>query len=370
VGDTAPEDVFSRLEAVPLTDVEAILSRQTRRHQPGCSILSYLQDPGQGHTTASAATNLLEELADGVEGISTTTALVVRYIQGHRLWESHPNPAIDSLQALLGTVDGFQYIQAAAVIGTSSQFMKAKIIALIEGHWGSQWFEQIPTTMRDHEWGRASDCSHNLLTLIAANAEQGITLSDACEGWAKSIARRRDESIRQEMKMRWPRVPYIIPEDVRSLNRILKPDQQGRRTVDMFYPDKMAEDQFSVELVPRKQQLQSKANHSGRGPSSSGRKRKRGAKVYSPAPAKNTDSQSNHKNEMDGWRLSKDGNWMLERDGRQIIRKPIERLEDPATPVSFDGSSRGTRDACGHSNGGALLQCLLSHVACCRQRAW
>jgi hypothetical protein len=140
--------------------------------------------------------------------------------------------------------------------------------------------------------------------------------------------------------MRWPRVPYIIPEDVRSVNRTLKPDQQGRRTVDIFYSDKMAEDQFSIELVPRKQQLQSKANHSGRGPSSSGRKRKRGAKVYSPAPAKNTDSQSDHTNDTDGWRLSKDGKWMLKRDGKQIVRKPIENLEDPATPVSFNDSSR------------------------------
>jgi hypothetical protein len=41
--------------------------------------------------------------------------------------------------------------------------------------------------------------------------------------------------------MRWPRVLYIIPEDVRTLNHVLKSNQQGRRTADMFYPDKMAE---------------------------------------------------------------------------------------------------------------------------------
>jgi hypothetical protein len=218
--------------------------------------------------------------------------------------------------------------------------MKAKIIALIEGHWGSQWFEQIPATMRDHEWGRASDCSHNLLTLIAANAEQGITLSDACDGWAESIARRRDESIRKETKMRWPRVPHIIPVDVRSLNRILKPDQQGRRTVDIFYPDKVAEDQFNVELVPRKQQLKSRVNRSGHGPSSGGRKRKRGTKACPPAPAKDFGPQSDHTDDTDGWRLSKDGKWMLKRDGKQIIRKPIESLEDLPTPISFNSSSR------------------------------
>lgn len=31
---------------------------------------------------------------------------------------------------------------------------------------------------------------------------------------------------------------------------------------------------------------------------------------------------------------------MLKRDGKQIIRKPIESLEDPSTPVSSDSSSR------------------------------
>jgi hypothetical protein len=331
------EDILSRLETIPLTEVEAILSRQTRKHQPECSLLSYLQEPGQVHTAASAATNLLEELADGVEGISTTTALVVRYVQAHRLWEAHPNPAIDSLQALLGTVDGFQYIQAAAVIGTSSQFMKAKIITLIEGHWGSQWFEEIPAAMKDHDWARASDCSHNLLTLMAANAEQDIALASACDGWAKSIARRRDERIREETKMRWPRVPYIIPEDVQSLNRILKPDQQGRRTVDMFYPDKMAEDQFNVELVPRKQQLQFRTGYAGCGPSA-GKKRKHSTKVPL-ARAKDTDPQGDRVGDVDGWRLAKDGKWMLKRDGKQVIRKQIQIVEDRSTPISSDCSS-------------------------------
>jgi hypothetical protein len=67
----------------------------------------------------------------------------------------------------------------------------------------------------------------------------------------QSRLRQGDESIRQETKLRWPHVPYIIPEDVRFSNRILKPDRQGRRAVDMVYPDKMAGDRFNVELVPR-----------------------------------------------------------------------------------------------------------------------
>jgi hypothetical protein len=72
---------------------------------------------------------------------------------------------------------------------------------LIEGHRGTRWFEQILAEMRDHEWGGASDCSHNLLnrlpllidfpsndvTLVAANAEQGLTLNgrNSCSGSKK-----------------------------------------------------------------------------------------------------------------------------------------------------------------------------------------
>lgn len=68
--------------------------------------------------------------------------------------------------------------------------------------------------------------------------------------------------------MRYPRVPLLIPEDVQSLNRIFDPDQQGCRAVVMFHPDKMAEEQFKVELMPQKQQLQLKADHSACRPTS------------------------------------------------------------------------------------------------------
>jgi hypothetical protein len=36
----------------------------------------------------------------------------------------------------------------------------------------------------------------------------------------------------------------------------------------------------------------------------------------------------------------KKGKWMLKRNGKQSIRKPIENLEDPSTPVSSDCSLR------------------------------
>ncbi|KAM0691528.1 hypothetical protein Q7P36_010299 [Cladosporium allicinum] len=131
---TVAKDLISRLDAIPIGDAEATFASRTRRFQPDYSLLSYLQEPGDGITPALAAVGLLEELADGVEDVSTTIALVLRYVQAHRLWESHPSPEIDSLETLLGAVDGIQYVQAAAVVGTSSQFMRAHTAVLIGQH--------------------------------------------------------------------------------------------------------------------------------------------------------------------------------------------------------------------------------------------
>lgn len=65
---------------MPLTKAEAILSHQTLKHQPDCPLLSHLREPGEERQLVWAATSLLEELVDGVEGAFTITALVIRYI--------------------------------------------------------------------------------------------------------------------------------------------------------------------------------------------------------------------------------------------------------------------------------------------------
>jgi hypothetical protein len=164
---------------------------------------------------------ILEELADGIEDVSITTSLVVRYVQAYRLWTDHPNPAINSLETLLCTVDGIQYVQAGTVVGTSSQLMRARAIRLIEKHWGADWFLKIPADMKDPAWSTAADCSHQLLRLVAADAKQRFDLETAKSAWAQSIRRRRDERVRKELRMRCPRSPFIITNDVRSLNQTL-----------------------------------------------------------------------------------------------------------------------------------------------------
>jgi hypothetical protein len=89
-------------------DVEATLSNQYRRSDPDCLLLAYLRAPGDGTTQVQAAALILEELIDSIEDISTTTSLVVRYVQAQRRWTDRFNSAVNSLETLLGTVDSIQ----------------------------------------------------------------------------------------------------------------------------------------------------------------------------------------------------------------------------------------------------------------------
>ena len=165
--------------ALPIEDVETALSCRYRKRDPDRSLLSFLQNPGNGITRVQAVASIFEELADGTEDVSTVTPLVARYVQAHRLWADHPDPAVDSLEALLGTLGGVRYVRAGAAIGASSQSPRSRDIRTIEKHWGSDWFEKIPTDMKDSNWSRASDCSNQLLRLIAADAKNGVQLETA-----------------------------------------------------------------------------------------------------------------------------------------------------------------------------------------------
>lgn len=322
-------DILARLQTLPIEDVETTLSHRYRKSDPGCSLLSYLRTPEDGFTQAQAAARVLEELADGVEDVSTTTSLVVRYVQAHRLWTDHPNPAVNSLETLLGTVDGIQYVQAGTVIGTSSQLMRARAIRLIEKHWGPDWFEKIPAEMKDSTWSRAADCSHQLLRLIAANAKQGVGLEAAKSAWAQSIRRRRDERVRKELRMRCPRSPFIITDDVRSVGETLGLSQQSRRTSEIVYADEPAEDQLRVELVSPGSKRGARSTREPGADGLGSRKRQR-------RPQKETG--------VGGWRVSDDGLWKRKRDGNQLVRVPLAGGDDsyPSSELFSADSRAGT----------------------------
>jgi hypothetical protein len=71
---TVAKGLISRLDAILISNTFA---SRTPRFQLDCSLLSYLQEPGDGITPALVAISFLEELTDGIEDVSTTTALVI-----------------------------------------------------------------------------------------------------------------------------------------------------------------------------------------------------------------------------------------------------------------------------------------------------
>lgn len=238
---------LARLWAFPVEEVEATLSRRHRKNKSGCSLLSFLQNPDNGITRVQAAALVLQELAGSTEDASTTTSLVVRYVQAHRLWTEHPDPFVDSLEAFLGTIGGIRYVRAGTANDDCPQSTRARYIRVIEKHWGSDWFEKIPAGMKDSTWSRASDCSHQLLRLIAAAAKNGVQLETAKHAWARSIRGRRDESVRKELRMRCPRSPFITTDDVRSLDLTPDVDQQDHRSRGVDCSDEPVGDQLEAD---------------------------------------------------------------------------------------------------------------------------
>jgi hypothetical protein len=77
---TVAKGLISRLDAILISNTEAAFAFRTPRFQLDCSLLSYLQEPGDGITPALVAISFLEELTDGIEDVSTTTALVISYV--------------------------------------------------------------------------------------------------------------------------------------------------------------------------------------------------------------------------------------------------------------------------------------------------
>lgn len=121
--------------------------------------------------------------------------------------------------------------------------------------------------------------------------------------------------------MRCPRLPYILPGDVRFVNHLAEPDHRGRRTTELFFPHEPAEDELKVELVrPR----------TGRTPPPPSRPKRDRKRKRSPVGATEATRSASPPDE-DGWYPSKNGLWMVKRVGKHLVRKPIEAVSTDET---------------------------------------
>jgi hypothetical protein len=317
-------DLQARLDLIPLRDIEDQLSRRFRTAQPDCSILECLN--GRDNTLASyqAASAVLEELADSTEQAALTSALVYRYVQAHSLWKGHPDPKVTSAETFLDTLDNSDYVKANIVIGSSADLSKQRSLKVLEDAWGSDWFEKIPTELRDPRWVRAKECSKRLLSQMTTNARRGYRLEKAIDHWTRSMRRRTDEDARREHRISLPRSRYIILDDVRLLNeRDPSEDSDTQPARQSAIPDSPKDDRLRVELVSAFAPLSPSSNkpdYSAARPSKTPRKRKRNA---SEGAMVNSSGNESGEDDNDGWRVVTGGTEMVKRVRNSLIRKPV-----------------------------------------------
>jgi hypothetical protein len=323
-------DLQARLDLIPLRDIEDQLSRRFRATQPDCSILECLN--GRDNTLAShqAASVVLEELADSTEQAALTSALVYRYVQAHSLWKGHPDPKVTSAESFLDTLDNSDYVKANIVIGSSADLSKQRSLKVLEDAWGSDWFEKIPTELRDPRWVRAEECSKRLLSQMTTNVRRGYSLEKAIDHWTRSMRRRTDEDARREHRISLPRSRYIILDDVRSLNeRDPSADSDTQHALQSAIPDSPKDDRLRVELVSAfapPSPPSNKPDYSAARPYRTPRKRRRNA---SEAAVVNSSGDEGEGHDDDGWRVVTGGTEMVKRVRNSLIRKPVEITSGP-----------------------------------------
>lgn len=124
-------DLRARLDLITLESAEEALGRRRCKDQPERSILSYLQDPGDGLAKYQAASSILEQLAYEAETTGFDSALVFRYIESHELWRDHSNSEIRSAEDLVRRLGNSDLVQANIVVGTSTQSAKRNCARMI-----------------------------------------------------------------------------------------------------------------------------------------------------------------------------------------------------------------------------------------------
>ena len=332
-------DLQARLELISLESAEAALARRRCKHQPERSILSYLQDPGDGLAKYQAASSILEQLVDKTEETAFDSVLVFRYIKAYELWKDHPSPEIRSAEDLVKQLDSSDYVQANIVLGTSAQAAKRNYLRVIESSWGAGWFEKIPAAIKDPLWSQAEECSKRTLVQIAANAKQGISIEKAVESWTEAIHKRNNPATRREQGSKSRVTPFVMPNDVALLNQVAGNAQKGRRTCEIFLPEDVKEDRLRVDVVsllssPRS--VPAKPDYSVGSKPRKSQKRKK-PQVDGEVSRAEDDTEAEDEDE-DGWkRVGKRS--MVKRVRGHLIRKPIDDPVDLASETDRNNTS-------------------------------
>ena len=157
-------------------------------------------------------------------------------------------------------------------------------------------------------------------------------MTTAIAGWSRALQERNDYGARRRLGIKSNATPYLIPNDVASLNRGTLESRRGKRTSEMWFPEDAKEDHLRVELVP---------------PPSTRMVRPEPDYVESAASRPATKRKRTHDGERSGavtdsrgsndWKQSADGKYLTKRVRNHCIRKPVEEIsetdsEHPSSP--------------------------------------
>lgn len=317
-------DLKERLNLIPIEAAEDGLRRRYCKHYPERSILEYLQQPGDGVAPHEAVTAVLEDLADETAETASGLALVYRYMQVHEMWRTHPDRTVRSAEDFVEYLDRAGYIRTGLVIGTAAQTAKRNSIRRIEARWGADWFHEVPTSIRDDRWRGPQDLSKNVLGRITTIAEQGRSLESAVQDWTEAIRQRNDMGARRKLDIKGKVTPYLVLADVAIADKG-NPNGRTAGLASDLASDEAREERLQAEVVPRQPLTKS----AGPKPDYTETPRPKTPKKRKRVPAAVPEQDGDGGPENDGWEKSANGRWMTKRVRNQIIRKPVEKADEP-----------------------------------------
>lgn len=309
-----------RLNLITIEAAEAGLAQRFCKHTPDRSLLEYLREPGDGIAPHEAVATVLEDLVDETAEVAGGLPEVVRYMQVHKMWNTHPDRRLRSAEAFMDHLDRAGFIRGGLVYATTAHAAKATSIRRIDARWGPEWFRNIPADIRDERWSGPGDLSKNILARIASTAEMGRSLQTAVSEWREAIQRRNDVGNRRNMNIKGKITPFLALADV----RVPQKTAECPSTIDDRPAHEMEEERLQVELIPRQPIVRSPARaptYVETAQSKTPRKRKRASDVVSR-------DRGEDGVDDEGWRKSKDGRWLTKRIKNQFIRKPVEEVEE------------------------------------------
>lgn len=210
------------------------------------SLMHRVQNPAEGQTPAEAMAEILEEMGDYTEAAHLTMAQLWHYTEKRELWNTHPNPALRSAKAFLGSLTHGETIAVGIAVGTSTDAAKRGSIGVIERVWGGDWYEQIPETCRlPYETPRQAP--KRMLYQIAAMCKAGMDLKSAALGWHRARMLRTNDDHRKRTRSTAPKTKDVIVADIVDvLRKHSGVELQGRRLLEQWFAGEVHEDRIAL----------------------------------------------------------------------------------------------------------------------------